>query len=222
MGNTDSAQKLGERVITARRKLEEDQKAQSERSEFFQSKSPESVAVMVDSIDSAFKLCAPFLESVLLVVWQCEPERCKDIVLKSCKKVLKAPIIKSEYEWFKTYIFPSSIWMFKSIKNPDRYMYDQLLDIAELHSKTIMTSMDSIYDSLKYQNGWKQLMNIGNETFIARQDDTKVGLLKDEALMDILETKTEEDDEIQSFLDSNWCINSLVSTAKRINNEFQN
>eukprot|EP01083_Nonionella_stella_P054994 145164_1 len=64
-------------------------------------------------------------------------------------------------------------------------------------------------------------MNISNETFISRQDDKKGGLLKEEALMDILETKTEKDDEIESFLDSNWCINSLVSTAKSLNNEFQ-
>eukprot|EP01084_Bolivina_argentea_P113077 201620_1 len=109
MGNTDSAQQLGERVITARRKLEEDKKTQSERSQFFQSKSPESLKVMVDNIDEAFKTCSPFLESVLLVAWKCEPKRCKDIVLKSCTKVLKAPIIKSEYEWFKKYVFPSSI-----------------------------------------------------------------------------------------------------------------
>eukprot|EP01084_Bolivina_argentea_P012631 23634_1 len=81
--------------------------------------------------------------------------------------------------------------------------------------------MDSIYDSLKYQNGWKELMNASNETFISRQDDKKVGLLKEEGLMDILETKTEKDDEMESFLDSNWCINSLVSTAKNLNPEFQ-
>eukprot|EP01084_Bolivina_argentea_P318792 552940_1 len=96
MGNADSAQQLGERVITARRKLNEDSKIQEERSEFFKTKSPETIKVMIDSIDKAFASCSPFLESVLLIVWKCNPKRCENIILSSCKKVLKAPIIKEE------------------------------------------------------------------------------------------------------------------------------
>ncbi len=61
MGNADSVLQLGQRVITARRKLEEDTKIQAERSDFFQSKSPESIKVIIDGVEKAFKECSPFL-----------------------------------------------------------------------------------------------------------------------------------------------------------------
>eukprot|EP01084_Bolivina_argentea_P113080 201623_1 len=133
MGNTDSRQKLGERVITARRKLDEDTKMQVERYEYFKSKAPESMEVMIESIDEAFKSCSPFLEPALLVAWQSNPERCQDIILKACNKVLKAPIIKPEYQWFIQYVFPSSIWMFKTKQNI--WMHEELLNIAKLMSQ---------------------------------------------------------------------------------------
>eukprot|EP01084_Bolivina_argentea_P306800 530210_1 len=153
MGNADSKQKLGERVIAARSKLEDDRKIQLERSEFFQSKSPHSLKVMIESIDESFQTCAPFLEAVLLCAWQYNAKRCQDIILKSCKKVLKAPIIKQEYQWFAQYVFPSSVWMFKSTAK-DRYMYEELLDIANSMSTDIIASVDSIYQHLKSHRKW--------------------------------------------------------------------
>eukprot|EP01084_Bolivina_argentea_P212182 360721_1 len=180
MGNTDSAQQLGQRVIAARRKLEEDRKTQEERSQFLKTKSPASITVMTNSIEQSFKTYSPFLESVLLVVWKCNPERCKNIILSSCKKVLCAPIIAAEYEWFQQYVFPSSVWMFEISSN--RYMYEELLDIANNMSADIITSMDNIYKHLQYHWQWKKLMDIKNQTVVSRQDHKKVGLLQEKGI----------------------------------------
>eukprot|EP01084_Bolivina_argentea_P197005 337678_1 len=128
MGATDSKQKLGEKVIAARKKLEEHKELQSERVKFFQSKSPETIKVMIDSIGQAFKTCSPFLEHTLLITWQSDPAQCQQIIIKSCKKVLTAPIIADEYDWFKQYVLPSSIWFYK-IK--DKYMFEELFDIVK-------------------------------------------------------------------------------------------
>eukprot|EP01084_Bolivina_argentea_P038524 71244_1 len=221
MGSTDSKQTLGEKVTTARKKFQEDSRVYYEKSNTINNKSSQMSQYMIQNIKKSFKNCAPFLEPTLLTAWYSNPTECEKIILNGCNKVLNAPIIKEEWNWFQQYVFPSSIWMFKSVKNSDRYMYEQLLEIAGTFSKNIMKSMTSVYDSLQYQNGWKELMNIKNETFISRQDDKKVGLLKEKALISVSETKTEQDDEILSFLDSNWCITSLISSAKTINREFQ-
>eukprot|EP01084_Bolivina_argentea_P058180 106247_1 len=114
MGTTDSKQKLGQRVLAARRKLDEDIKLQSDRSKDLESKSPETMKAIIKSIAESFKSYSPFLEQTLLLAWQANPKECQEIVINSCKKVLSAPIIKSEYEWFIHYVFPSSIWMFKT------------------------------------------------------------------------------------------------------------
>eukprot|EP01084_Bolivina_argentea_P022182 41230_1 len=116
MGATDSKQKLGERVIAARKKLADDIKIQSERVKDIESKSPETIKVIMKSISESFKSCSPFLEPILLIAWQLNPEQCGKIILDACKRVLNAPINKDEYEWFIKYVFPSSIWMFKNKK----------------------------------------------------------------------------------------------------------
>ncbi len=224
MGNTDSAQQLGQRVIAARRKLKEDRQIQTERSEFFKAQSPESIKVMIDSIERAFETCSPFLESVLLVVWKCDPQKCRNIVLASCQKVLKAPIIKAEYEWFRKYVFPSSVWMFETENK--RYMSDELLEIARNMSAHIIGSMDSIYEHLQTHKRWKDLMCVENQTCVSRQDDKIVGLLQEKGIRDVLDVKSEEKDgnihEMQTFIDSNVAVNILTTTAKNINEEFQN
>ncbi len=100
MGATDSKQKLGERVLAARKKLADDQKIQSEKVTDIESKAPETINVIMKSIAESFKSCSPFLESILLVAWKINPEECSKIILHACKRVLNAPINKDEYEWF--------------------------------------------------------------------------------------------------------------------------
>eukprot|EP01084_Bolivina_argentea_P291937 501803_1 len=135
MGNTDSKQKLGEKVTAARKKFQEDSQIYSEKSNAINSKSSKLSQYMMKSIEKTFKSCSAFLEPTLLTAWYSNPAKCETIVLDACNKVLNAPIIKKEWDWFQQYVFPSSIWMFKSIKYPNKYMYEQLLDVAELYSK---------------------------------------------------------------------------------------
>eukprot|EP01083_Nonionella_stella_P201909 738154_1 len=169
MGATDSKQKLGERVLAARKKLADDMKIQSERVADIESKSPETKKVIMKSITDSFKSCSPFLESILLVAWQINPEECGKIIVDTCQRVLNAPINKDEYEWFIKYVFPSSIWMFKNKKN--RFMYEELINIANNMQQNIVDSMNSIYSHLEYHKYWKQILNISNQNIVERQDD---------------------------------------------------
>ena len=221
MGNADSKQKLGERVIAARKKLNEDIKIQSNRCSDIASKSPQTIKVIMQSISDSFKRCSPFLEPTLLVAWHSNPEQCKEIILKSCKKVLSAPIVKEEYLWFKTYVFSSSVWMLKS--KDGTFMYQELMKIAHRESQDIIDSMDSIYNHLQTHPKWKELMDIKEETIVSRQDHKKVGLLQEKGIRDIPDSKNDDDtlEDVESFVDSNLCINMLCSTAKNINKEFQ-
>ena len=137
MGTTDSKQKLGERVIAARKKLSDDTKIQTKRVKEITSQSPETLKVITDSVRQSFKTCSPFLEPTLLIAWAANPEECANIVLDACGKVLNAPINKDEYEWFIKYVFPSSIWMFKREKN-GLFMYEELIQIAHSMSSGII------------------------------------------------------------------------------------
>ena len=150
MGTTDSKQKLGERVIAARRKLNEDIKLQSERSKQLQTQSPQTMQDIIKSIAESFQSYSPFLEATLLIAWTADPQQCQNIIISACQKVLSAPIQKDEYEWFMSYVFPSSIWMYKTEQN--RYMYQDLIETANAMQKGIIDSMNSIYDHLPMES----------------------------------------------------------------------
>eukprot|EP01084_Bolivina_argentea_P037754 69806_1 len=187
MGATDSKQKLGERVIAARKKLEDDKKMQSERIKEIESQSPKTIKVIMQSVEESFKSCSPFLEPTLLMAWESNPKQCQNIVLNSCRKVLNAPVNKDEYKWWLKYVFSSSIWMFKTKTN--RFMYEELIDIVNDMQIDIIKSMNSIYNHLESHPVWQQVVNIKNQTLVSRQDDKKVGLLQEKGIKHILEMK---------------------------------
>ena len=176
IGTTDSKQKLGERVIAARRKLDEDIKLQTERAADLENKSPQTMNAIIQSIDESFQTYSPFLEPTLLVAWKADPEKCKKIVIGACKKVLNAPIVKEEYSWWMKYVFPSSIWMFQT--KDGRFMFEELMDVCNNMSKGIIDTMDSIYSHLQSHPKWTELMDIKNQSLISRQDHKTVGLLQ--------------------------------------------
>eukprot|EP01084_Bolivina_argentea_P258713 436280_1 len=124
MGNTESKKQLGDKITATRKKFQEDSKVYCERSNDINSKSSKLSQYMIKSIETSFKSCSPFLEPTLLTAWYSNPAECEEIVVNTCNKVLNAPIIKKEWDWFEQYIFPSSIWMFKSRKDPNKYMYE--------------------------------------------------------------------------------------------------
>ena len=103
MGAGQSKQRLGERVVEARKKLEADRKMQAARAALLKATSPETLTVMVRSIADSFERCSPFSEPTLLVAFEANPEETQRILAKSCKKVLSAPIDKAEFEWFKVH-----------------------------------------------------------------------------------------------------------------------
>ena len=172
MGTTDSKQKLGERVIAARRKLSEDIKLQQQRSQEIQSKSPQTMAAAIKSIQESFETYSPFLQPTLLIAWAANPQKCTNIIISACKRVLSAPIMTDEYEWFMQYVFPSSVWMFETEQK--RFMFEELMSVANNQSADIIQNMDSIYTHLESHQKWKQIMAIQNQTIISRQDHTFV------------------------------------------------
>eukprot|EP01084_Bolivina_argentea_P227970 385110_1 len=222
MGNTDSTQKLGERVLVAKRKLKQNKEIQLERYEFLKTNSPDILIVTMESIKQSFQSYSPFLEATLLLAWIHDSEACKNIVLNSCGKVLSAPISKTEYLWFKQYVFDSSLWFFKTKQN--KYMYEELLNIANEMSSDIVDSMDSIYKHLQTHNKWNEIINIKEQSLVTRQDDKKVGLFQNKGFKDLFESKSDDEkyEDMKSFVDSNLAVNILTSTATNVNREFQN
>eukprot|EP01084_Bolivina_argentea_P227971 385111_1 len=222
MGNTDSTQKLGERVIIAKRKLKQNQEIQSERYDYLRVNCPAILADTMESIKASFKSYSPYLEATLLLAWMHDSETCKKIVLDSCRKVLSAPINKTEFAWFKNNVFESSLWFFKTKDN--KYMYQELLNIAKDMSSDIIDSMNSIYQHLETHNQWKQITDIKERSDVPRQDNPKVGLFKNTGFQDLFDSKTDDEKshDMKSFVDSNLAINILTSTATNINKEFQN
>eukprot|EP01084_Bolivina_argentea_P303682 524365_1 len=193
MGNTDSTQKLGERVLVAKRKLQQNKQIQAQRYEYLKANCPQMLSEAMESVKASFESYSPFLEPNSLLAWIYDEERCKTIVLKACRKVLSSPINKSEYLWFREYVFESSFWFFKTKEN-NRFMYEELLNIAKEMSKDIMNSMDSIYVHLQSHSKWNKVMDIKDESIVSRQDHPKVGLFQTDGFKDLFESKEKNDE----------------------------
>ena len=112
MGNTHSTrQKLGERVLAARAQLDAAKKMQRERLEQLDG---DTLDVIVRSVGESFKSYTAFSESLLLVAFAANPEEVQRMLQKAVKQVLSASIRKAEYDWFRTYVFPSMVWMMQN------------------------------------------------------------------------------------------------------------
>ena len=92
MGNTASDDRMGERVAAGRRKLEHELKKQEARVRVMNAVSPDTMEVMVQSIEDAFHVHAPFKEGTLMAAFRANPQRVEHIVTESCKEVLSSPI----------------------------------------------------------------------------------------------------------------------------------
>eukprot|EP00485_Elphidium_margaritaceum_P018703 CAMPEP_0202728576 /NCGR_PEP_ID=MMETSP1385-20130828/185696_1 /ASSEMBLY_ACC=CAM_ASM_000861 /TAXON_ID=933848 /ORGANISM="Elphidium margaritaceum" /LENGTH=829 /DNA_ID=CAMNT_0049394827 /DNA_START=40 /DNA_END=2525 /DNA_ORIENTATION=+ len=222
MGAGESTEKLGQRVLIAKSKLESDLKTATDRYEYLKQHSPRTLKTMIESVSASFETCAPFLESTLLIAWLYDAAQCESIVLSACKKVLRAPINDVQYNWFKQYVFSSNIWMMKT-KKSGKFLYEELLAIGNDMSSDIVANMDSIFEHLQSHKQWQKVLAIKNETLVARQDDKKVGLLNDAGLSNVFEAKSDDQksEDMKTFVDSNMAINILTSTAAKINEEFQ-
>jgi len=225
MGSGSSKQRMGERVTAGRRKLEHGLALQSERVRLMESTSPKTLEVAVESIAESFSLCSPFLEGTLLTAFKADPKRVEEVVTASTRKVLSAPIKEVEWDWFKQYVVPSSVWMLRTADD-SQFMFERLMEIAKGLSQRITAEMDSIYDHLQTHKDWESIVAIKNKATISRQDDDAVGLLRDRGITEVLEAKQQEDDaeghqELTEFVESNLAVSMLTATAKRIDPEFQ-
>ncbi len=106
--------------------------------------------------------------------------------------------------------------------NKDKYMFEELMDIAKNMSQDIVGSMDSIYNHLQSHPKWPEMMSIENRASILRQDHPTVGLLQQKGLKEVFDLKEDDAEDMKRFIDSSLAINSLTSKATKINGEFQN
>ena len=171
MGTGTSKQRLGERVLEARKKLEAVKRMQSERTERIKATSPDTLEVMVQNITDSFERCSPFPDSLLLVAFEANPEEVERILAKSCKKVMCAPIAKDEYDWFMRYVFPSPVWMMQNKRG--EYLYERMMTITQSMSQKIDNSMDAIFKHLVAHSEWENVVAIQNQTVVERQDDER-------------------------------------------------
>merc|ERR1711969_463714 len=220
MGSSSSKQRLGDRVLEARRKLMADTALQKKRYEQLLSASPETLDVLVRSIGAAFSTHSAFPEAALLVAFAANPEEVQRIMSKCCKKLLSAPIAPAEYEWFMRYVFASSVWLQRG--KDGRLMFERLLAITQSMAQKIRQSMDDIHAHLAAHAEWHRVLAIANETVVARQDDERVGLLHQQGIRDVAELDGKRDDdehgdgdldELQSFVDSNLALNVVTTAA---------
>eukprot|EP01084_Bolivina_argentea_P012892 24147_1 len=236
MGNTETKERLGARVVIARKKLENDEKSVLGQLEYMKSRSPEFLSYIIENIRIAFKNRSPFSQETLLLGWFTNNKKIEDIIISTCNKLLKQPINKKEFEWFNKYILPSSVLFFKSYKNNKNmsdktHIFHYILEIASTYSKDIMNEMDLIYNDLKKTKEWPNLIKISNRNDIQRQDNKSVGLLTHKSLLkfkdQFQDEKNDEKDEkdgtnFEHFIDTNMATNILISTAYGLNKEFQN
>ena len=220
MGTASSKQRLGERVVAALAKLKEDRAMQAALKQQIESASPETLRVMVQSIEASFASCSAFSERTLLVAFAASPEEVERVLRKSCKQVLSAPIDTGQFAWLQQYVLPSSVWLMRANHESGQFLYEQLLDITESMGRKIQHSMQSIFQHLRAHQEWGKVLAIENETVVARQDDARVGLLNEQGIRDIADAK-QDDKELASFIDSNLAVNLLTTTAKQVNGEFQ-
>merc|ERR1712242_446804 len=120
------------------------------------------------------------------------PEETQRILSKSCKKVLGAPIVKSEFEWFKKYVNPSSIWMQRT--KDGQFMFEWMMKITRSMSEKVDNSMDSILEHLQQHKEWPKVLAFKNESVVTRQDDDRVGLLKDQGIRDVVDLKQDDNE----------------------------
>ena len=235
MGTSSSTtrQKLGERVLDARSKLAAAKKLQEIRLQQLQ-QSKETLDAVVQSIADSFLRCAPFSESALVVAFAANPEEVQRIVTKACKQVLSAPIRSTEYAWFKRHVFPSMVWMMRNER--DELLFEHLLTITKSMSQKVDNSMHAIFAHLEQHKQWHKVLAIENLTVVARQDDDRVGLLKQQGIRNVLNVVADEkqqgadedeqdeqapEQDVTTFIDSHLAVNMLTTTAKKINAEFQ-
>eukprot|EP01083_Nonionella_stella_P099327 279287_1 len=224
MGNAETKERFGEKVNAARYKLTESQKKQTEHLHSINDVSPAMSDIILKSIEQSFLMHSPFPEETLMMAWFADPTQCETILINACNGILKQPVNKQNFLWFRDYVLSSSVWFLESKDN--QFMFSYLLKIADKYSKEMIDSMNMIYNSLQNQPGWKELMMIKSTTLIERQDHEKVGLLKEKSFVDFNECSNAEQKEshveLENLVDSKIAINILLCTAKEIDKEFQN
>eukprot|EP01083_Nonionella_stella_P006026 17436_1 len=216
MGGTESRQKLTERIKETKQTLTKQIAKQTERVNEMKNKNPHLLDLLLENLSYSLKSRSNFSEDTLIASWIANETKCEQILVETFEDILKPPINKEEYLWFRNNIVNSPILLLTDSAN-NGLLYDKLLNIAKEYALETETKMNGIYDELnRNKTKWNELMNIKNESLIDRQDDKKVGLLSNKKLYHI-ESKHDDDDDaehkenVSEFIDIHMAINELVA-----------
>lgn len=223
MGSSSSKAQLGVRAETAERKYEHALKVRDSR---FESLPTSTLQGAVAQIVECFGSYSSFTDDTLMLAIKVEPQKVEHCILKTVKAVLSGKIDDEKWKWLQQFVLPSSIWMLRTADNGG-YLWESMLKIAQDLSEPIKGEMDNIWGDLRNNKvSWNKVKTIGNQTFVSRQDDQKVGLLRDHKILQVLEMeeKGAEDDGVEKnkqFVDGSLAVSALCAVAKEIDAEFQ-
>jgi len=222
-------QQMQSRVHAATSTVRDSNAIEQEQYDRLKSMSPQTLRQMIRTIQLSLKSFSPFSESVLLLAFKADPETVTNSLMECTRKVLGAPVQSEHYQWFMHYVFASTVW-FKETKS-GHHLFDDLLSVTEGMRSKVIQNMDSLLDHLRSHQDWDEMRSIRmsrKQPVIDRQDDPKVGLLRDPALRDLAESKSSDDhsgggdsEGLKRFIDGNLALNMLMTTAQSVHEEFQ-
>eukprot|EP01084_Bolivina_argentea_P179545 310243_1 len=216
MGATESRQRLTERIKEATQSLETQIKKETERINRMKTINTNLPKLLLLNLSYSIESRSNFSDDTLIAAYIADTKQCEQILIKSVKEILKPPIDKNAYLWFKKSILSSPILLLNDSSSTG-YLYEKLLKIATNYAIKTQSEMNQIFNTLQSDKlEWNQLQNISNKTIIDRQD--KVGLLNNKELYNInsIESKENENNsmhDMTEFIDIHIGINELMAVA---------
>ena len=215
-------------VAAAKNQREDVMKRRDEMMDLLRKQSPDALKQTVETTIECLKTCTAFNELSLLIALKEEPKLVEDELLESMKQVMSQPIKPEEWKWYQENLRQSSVWYLKTA-DESKYLYQRKLEIVRELKGPRDEKMKGIQDNLREGLHWKKILAIKNQTWCSRQDDERVGLLRESAILDLKEREEKHDEEdgdediekLQDLLESTLSVPSLCLVAKRINPEFQ-
>ncbi len=128
MGSVVTKERMGQRVLEARLKLQKCQNEEMSVLKTIQKATPNISSLIMNCMESSLKQYAPFPDKTLLWAWHSNPRECQRIIHECCSRVLKQPVNKQEFQWFRDNMLNCPIWFFKT--DEGKFMYEHLIEIA--------------------------------------------------------------------------------------------
>eukprot|EP01084_Bolivina_argentea_P192531 330491_1 len=129
MGGVESRQKLTERIKETKQLLEKQITKQTDRVQSLRDTNEELLDLLLINLQYSLTSYSNFSDDTLIAGWIANKKKCENILCNTFENVLKPPIDKNQYLWFKAQIINSPVLLLKDTTN-NGYLYEKLLTIA--------------------------------------------------------------------------------------------